>query len=88
MRFAWLRKKSDNTIPIKQGFAHPMALIRLAYNVIFWVFLLPFFTTMNYETGFIVFTVVIAVRLCANLYVNVFIHQPGNFEVFPLRMPL
>jgi hypothetical protein len=87
MRFAWLRKQSDNTVPIRQGFAHPMALIRLVYNAVFWVFLLPFFTTMNYETGFIVFTIVIGARLCANLYVNALIHQPAEFERFPFRSP-
>jgi hypothetical protein len=87
MRFAWLRKNSDNYIAVKQAFTHPMALIRLAYNAAFWVFLLPFFTTMNYKTGFIVFALVIFVRLCANLYVNVIIHKPGDFESFPFRSP-
>lgn len=63
MRFAWLREKSGNTVSVKQAFTHPLSLIRQAYNITFWVFLLPFFTTMAYSAGFIAFTIVIFIRL-------------------------
>jgi len=88
MRFAWLRKNSANYVSVKQGCTHPLALIRMAYNVVFWIFLLPFFTTMEYGTGFIMFTVIIFVRLGVNLYTNnVFNLTPEQYESFPLRIP-
>lgn len=87
MRFAWLRKKSANTVSIKQGYTHPLAVIRIAYNITFWIFLLPFFTAMDYSTGFILFTIIIFIRLGANLYTNYAIKQPGQFESFPFRSP-
>ncbi len=87
MRFARLQKNSANHVSVKQGFTHPLALIRLAYNVAFWIFLLPLFTTMEYSTGFIVFTVLIFVRLGANLYINALKFKPEQYESFPLRIP-
>ena len=87
MRFAWLRENSEGYDPVKQGRAHPLNLIRIAYNAVFWIFLLPFFTTMEYSTGFIAFTVIIFIRLGANLYANHVIEQPKQFESFPLRSP-
>lgn len=70
MRFAWLRKNSADYRMVKQGCLHPVALIRMTYNAVFWIFLLPFATQIDYGTGFIAFTIVISVRLGANLYVN------------------
>ncbi len=88
MRFAWLRENSANTVAIKQGCTHPLALIRAAYNSAFWIFLLPFFTTMAYRTGFIVFASIIFVRLGANLYTNnVLKPTPDQYESFPFRIP-
>jgi len=88
MRFAWIRKNSANTVSVKQGCTHPLALIRMAYNTVFWIFLLPFFTTMNYSTGFIAFTVIIFIRLVLNLYTNnVLKLTPEQFTSFPFRIP-
>ena len=87
MRFAWLRENSADYVSVTQGFTHPLALIRKAYNAVFWIFLLPFFTTMEYGTGFIAFTVVIFVRLGANLYVNLTKFKPEQFDSFPFRIP-
>jgi len=87
MRFAWLRKNSANDDPVKQGCTHPLSLIRMAYNVVFWIFLLPFFTTMEYGTGFIAFTIIIFVRFFANLYTNnVLVLTPEQYEGFPFRI--
>ncbi len=87
MRFAWLRKNLANTDSIKQGYTHPLALIRLAYNVVFWIFLLPFFTAIDYSTGFIAFTVIIFVRLSLNLYTNNILKlKPEQFESYPFRI--
>jgi hypothetical protein len=88
MRFAWLRKNSPEYVAVKQGCAHPLALIRTAYNAVFWIFLLPFVSTIDYSTGFIAFTVVIFVRLGTNLYTNNILKlNPKQFESFPLRLP-
>jgi len=88
MRFAWLRKNSANYVAVKQGYTHPLNLIRLAYNAVFWIFLLPFFTAMEYGTGFILFTVIIFVRLGVNLYTNNVLNlTPEQYESFPLRIP-
>ena len=86
MRFAWLRKNSANYVSVKQAFTHPLALIRKAYNAAFWIFLLPFFTTMEYSTGFIALAAIIFVRLSANMYANNVL-KPEQFESFPFRLP-
>jgi len=87
MRFAWLRENSDSYVSVQQAFTHPLSLIRKAYNVVFWVFLLPFFTTMEYSTGFIAFSVIIFVRLGLNLYTNNVIKlTPEQFESYPFRI--
>ena len=86
MRFAWLREKSANDNSVKQGCAHPLALIRLVYNAAFWVFLIPFFTTIDYGIGFVAFTIVIFVRLGLNVYTNNFANlTPEQFHQYPFR---
>jgi hypothetical protein len=85
MRFAWLRKNSANSEAAKQESGQTFSLIRLAYNIIFWSFLIPFFTPIDYGTGFIIFTVIILIRLSANLYINFLDFQPEQYEEYPLR---
>ena len=88
MRFAWLRENATDYTAVQQAFTHPLALIRKAYNAIFWIFLLPFFTSMEYGTGFIIFTIVILIRFCLNLYTNNFLDlTPEQFESYPFRIP-
>ncbi len=88
MRFAWLRENSQNYVSVKQGFSHPLALIRKAYNAAFWIFLLPFFMIIDYSTGFLVFTVIIAIRLGLNLYTNNVLDLTlEQYESFPFRIP-
>ena len=87
MRFAWLRENAADDAPVIQGCFHPLAIIRFAYNVVFWIFLLPFFTSMEYGTGFIVFTLIIFIRLLLNLYTNHILMQPEQYERFPFRIP-
>ena len=81
MRFAWLKKNAANIVSVQQGCGHPLALVRMAYNIAFWIFLLPFFTTMEYST------VLILVRLGANLYVNALQFTPAQYDTFPFRTP-
>ncbi len=87
MRFAWLRENSADPVAVHQAFTHPLSLIRKAYNLAFWVFLLPFFTAIDYGTGFLVFTVIIFIRLGVILYMNnVLEFTPGQYESYPLRI--
>jgi hypothetical protein len=87
MRFAWLRENSDDPDPVKQGCTNPLTFLRAAYNLVFWVFFLPFFTAMQYGTGFVLLTVVIFVRLVVNLYANHVLQEPEQYERFPFRIP-
>jgi len=87
MRFAWLRENDGDTNAVQQGCTNPLAMIRTAYNLTFWIFLLPFFTSMTYATGFILFAVVILIRLLLNLYTNLVFKEPGQYESFPFRIP-
>ena len=87
MRFAWLRENLAVYDSVKQGFTHPLALIRKAYNAAFWIFLLPFFTIIDYSTGFLAFTVIIAIRLGLNLYTNNALDlTPEQYESYPFRI--
>jgi hypothetical protein len=56
-------------------------------HIVFWVFLLPFFTAMEYGTGFVLFTVIIFVRLGRDPYTNHVLKQPEQYERFAFRIP-
>ncbi len=85
MRFAWLRKNLANDVSIEKVYSLPITLIRIAYNAAFWVFLIPFFTKIDYSIGFMALTVIIFVRLGANLYANHVLKQPEQFERYSFR---
>ena len=88
MRFAWLRENAANYVAVQQAFMNPLSLIRKAYNIVFWIFLLPFFTVIEYSTGFLVFTVIIAIRLGLNLYTNNALDlTPEQYDSYPFRIP-
>lgn len=88
MRFAWLRQNTADYVPAKQRFTHRISLVRFVYNAAFWVFLLPFFTTMDYSTGFVVFAGVILVRFMANSYTNNVLNlTPEQYDAYPFRIP-
>ena len=85
MRFAWLKEKSGNDVPVKQSTTS--RLIYIAYNVIWWIpIVLPFIKIIDYRTGFIAFVIVTIIRALANLYRNNFL-TPEQAEIFPLRAP-
>lgn len=87
MRFAWIRKNSTDPVPAKLRFTHPLNLIFVAYNVIYWIpIVLPFTRAIDYRTGFIAFFVIIIIRAVANLYRNNVL-KPEQAENFPLRIP-
>ncbi|MFN2199537.1 MAG: hypothetical protein ACK2UW_25680 [Anaerolineales bacterium] len=84
MRFAWIRKHAEQPAAVKPEHSILVTLTRVVYNLVFWVFLLPFFTPIAYSTGFIAFAIVILVRLSANLYINNFLSL-AQYDTFPLR---
>ena len=87
MRFAWLRKNSGDPVPAKLRFTHPLNLIFVAYNVIYWIpMILPFTKAIDYRTGFTALFVVIIIRGVANLVRNNVL-TPEKGEKFPLRIP-
>jgi hypothetical protein len=87
MRFALLRKKSDDPVPPKLRFTHPLNLILMAYNIVWWIpIILPFTGAVSYRAGFIAFFVVTIVRLVANLIRNNVL-KGEQAESFPLRSP-
>ncbi|MFA9403691.1 MAG: hypothetical protein ACERKY_11580 [Anaerolineales bacterium] len=88
MRFAWLRENAANYVAVQQAFMNPLSLIRKAYNIVFWIFLLPFFTVIEYSTGFLIFTIIIAIRLGLNLYTNNALDlTPEQYDSYPFRIP-
>ena len=88
MRFAWLMENAADYVSVEQAFMHPLAILRKIYNAIFWIFLLPFFTLLDYSTGFIVFTAIIGIRLVLNLITNNLLDlTPEQFEGYPFRIP-
>ena len=88
MRFAWLRENAAYYVAVQQAFMNPLSLIRKAYNIVFWIFLLPFFTVIEYSTGFLVFTIIIAIRLGLNLYTNNALDlTPEQYDSYPFRIP-
>lgn len=88
MRFAWLREKTQHDVAVQQAFLHPLSLIRKAYNLAFWIFLLPFFTMLEDSLGFVAFSIIIGIRLVLNLYTNnVLDLTPEQFEAYPFRIP-
>ena len=88
MRFAWLKENSTDYVSVEQASMHPLAIIRKLYNLIFWIFLLPFFTIIDYSTGFIVFTAIIGLRFVLNLITNNALNlTPAQFESYPFRIP-
>lgn len=87
MRFAWLTQNSDDHISVKQGCTHPLSLIRKVYNAAFWVFLIPFFTVIDYGTGFVAFTIIIFIRFGLSLYTNNVLNlTPEQYESYPFRI--
>lgn len=60
----------------------------MVYNLAFWVFLVPFFTMVEDQVGFVAMTVVIAIRLVLNLVTNNLLNlTPDQFDRYPFRIP-
>ncbi len=88
LRFARLREESPDYVTVKQRFPDPRVITRFVYNAAFWVFLLPFFTALDYGAGFVAFTAVLLLRFTANLATNNLLHlTPHEYDAFPFRIP-
>ena len=89
MRFAWLQENAGDGDIAAQGQTNNFSLIRMAYNLAFWVFLIPFLSNkIDYSFGFVAFTIVILARLTLNLYTNNLLKQtPEQYDSFPFRIP-
>ena len=87
MRFAWEKKKAGNNTSVKHGFIHPLNLVMIADNIVWWIpIILPFTGVMNYKTGFIAFFIITVIRLGANVLRNNIL-GPEQAVDFPLRSP-
>jgi hypothetical protein len=85
MRFAWLREKSGDDVPVEQSLTN--RLIVIAYNVIWWVpIVLGFAKVIDYQTGFVAFLAITIIRAIANLFRNNVL-KGAQAEQFPLRAP-
>ncbi|KAA3646765.1 MAG: hypothetical protein DWQ07_11220 [Chloroflexi bacterium] len=58
-----------------------------AHNLIYWFFLIPFFTPMSFATGFLIYTVILFTRFLANTYINLRNFTPAQYYAYPLRIP-
>ena len=83
MRFVWEKRQSGDKKKAEPGCL--TALFRLAYNA---AWLLPIFLTyrgtLDYSTGFALFTAVCIVRLTANLYANNTM-SPAQYDAYLFR---
>ena len=79
-----LQKSSGIEKPNLTGF--PLVL-HVAHNLVYWFFLIPFLTPMSYETGFLIYTLILFTRFVANTYINVRDLSPEEYYKYPLRIP-
>jgi len=86
-RFAWERKNSTDPKPAKLQVTHPLKMVFVVYNVVYWIpVILPFIGIIEYRTGSIAYFAVILFRAVANLYRNNFLTLE-QAEIFPFRIP-
>ena len=85
MRFAWLREKSGNDVPVEQSTINRLILI--TYNLIWWApIVLGFAKVIDYQTGFVAFLLITIFRAIANLFRNNVL-KGEQAAYFPLRAP-
>jgi len=62
-------------------------VLLILFNLMFWFFLIPFFTPMSYGIGFAVHAGNLFFRFLAGLYINFRNFTPAQYYGFPLRIP-
>jgi len=76
-----------DTNAVKLQVTHPVNLIFVLYNIVYWLpILLSFTGAIEYQTGSIAFFAVILFRVVANLYRNNFLTLE-QAEIYPFRIP-
>lgn len=86
-RFAWERNNLKDPNPIKLSGTHPLNIIFVVYNVIYWLpIVLSFTTIIGYRAGFIGFFGIILFRAVANVIRNNLLTLE-QAEVYPFRIP-
>jgi hypothetical protein len=85
-RFAWLQEKTAEAFnkPKPTG---PTLIALWAHNLIYWFFLIPFFTPMSYSTGFLIYTIILLTRFIANTYINLRDFTAAEYYAYPFRIP-
>jgi hypothetical protein len=74
-------------VPAKLRPTHPLNLIFVAYNIVYWVpVVLPFTRVMDYRTGFIALFAIVVIRAIANLVRNNLLTLE-QAEIYPFRIP-
>ena len=86
-RFVWERKKSADPNAVKLPGIHPLNLVFVLYNLVYWIpVILTFTGIIGYRFGTIAFFAVILFRAVANLYRNNFLTLE-QAEIYPFRIP-
>ena len=86
-RFAWQRENSTDITPLKLKSTHPLHIIFVAYNIIYWVpIVLALTKVIDYRAGFIGFFGVVMFRAVANIFRNNFLTLE-QAEIYPFRIP-
>lgn len=85
-RFARERKQAGQRAQAP-GLSPFARLALVIHNLAYWFFLVPFFTTMSYETGFAVYAGILFSRFLANTWINVRGFDWQAYYRYPLRIP-
>lgn len=71
----------------KPELSTPAKVALIVHNLIYWFFLIPFFTPMSYNMGFIIYSIILLTRFIANTYVNLRNFTPAEYYAYPFRIP-
>jgi hypothetical protein len=85
-RFAWLQKNTADPEE-KPSLSNMGSFLLMVHNLIYWFFLIPFFTPMSYSTGFVVYAIILLTRFIANTYINLRDLTPAQYYAYPFRIP-
>ncbi len=62
-------------------------VLLVAHNLVYWFFLIPFFTSVSYATGFAIYAGILFIRFLANTWMNVRDFTWVQYYLYPLRIP-
>jgi hypothetical protein len=85
-RYAWLQEQSSTAESKTDLTSLPKILLWL-HNLVFWFFLIPFFTPLSYSTGFTIYSIILLIRFIANSNINLRDFSPSQYYAYPFRIP-